>query len=154
MMATIKEKKAATVWNSFSPCIKLFPHQSYYILIKNANFVWRARTAAHRSHMLHSGRGMCVCGWSSSCYLNAHVQYKCGRQWVCVLYCNRYIYFQLIFLCVCTLLRGDKEAFSSFETLLVLVALYVRLRDKCHLVLQLLLHTISSLTDGINSWIT
>lgn len=75
MMATYKEKKAATAWNSFSPCVKFFPYQSNYMLIK---ILIRSEGPVQllTVHATFWSSAECLCGWRSRCYLSAHVQYK------------------------------------------------------------------------------
>lgn len=58
-------------------------------------------------HTLQDGAlGVCVCGWRTWCYINAHVQYEC-RMRVSYMYHNRGIYLQLYSVYVCALQRCD-----------------------------------------------
>lgn len=48
--------------------------------------VWRASTPVHHHHHTPQWKYVCVCvvGWRSRCYTNAHVQYECRRECVSV----------------------------------------------------------------------
>lgn len=53
--------------------------------------------------------------------------------------------------CLYDVERRQGSSFLNLKTFIVLVALYIRFRDKCHMVPLLFLHAISHLIDGINS---